>query len=134
MCQSFAYHRQKLLRGKGGRETTHKVQGLLATIHIRKNFFQLMAFQAVGMLEGTHDVLLERLLQLVFLRVGPPAAVLEEELVASDWVIYAFPILDFLSWPIGERVIRRGMMTDAVCNRPRVCENREMINFGGPYR
>ena len=77
-----------------------------------------MAFQAVGMLEGTHDVLLERLLQLVFLRVGPPAAVLEEELVASDWVIYALPILDFLSWPIGERVIRRGMMTDAVGNRP----------------
>lgn len=103
--------------GKGRGKTTHKVQGLLATIHIGKNFFQLMAFQAVGMLEGTHDILLERLLQLVFLRVGPPAAVLEEELVASDRVVYALPILDFLSRPIGERIIRRGMMTDAVGNR-----------------
>jgi len=92
-----------------------------------------MAFQALGMPEGTHDVLLERLLQLVFLRVGPPAAVLEEELEASDRVIYALPILDFLSWPIGERIIRRGMMTDAVGTNQSLRES-EMRNFGGPYR
>jgi len=83
-------------------ENTHKVQGLLATIHIRKNFFQLMALQALGMLERAHHIFLERLPQLVFLRIGPPSAILEEELVAGDGVIYAFPILDFLPCAIGK--------------------------------
>ena len=77
-----------------------------------------MTFQALGMPEGTHDVLLERLLQFVFLRVGPPAAVLEEELETSDRVINALPILNFLSWTIGERIIRGGMMTDAIETKP----------------
>jgi hypothetical protein len=105
------------LREKCG--DTHKVQGLLAAIHVRKNFFQFMAFQALGMLERAHDVLLERLFQLVFLRIGPPAAVLEEELVARDGVIYALPVFDFLPCAVGKRIVRRGMVADAV--RPRQC-------------
>lgn len=81
---------------------THKVQGLLATVHIRKNFFQLMAFQALGVPERTHDILLERLPQLVFLRIGPPTTVLEEELVTSDGIIYTLTIFDLLPWAVGK--------------------------------
>ena len=45
--------------GKERGENTHKVQGLLATIHVGKNFFELMAFQALRMLECAHHILLE---------------------------------------------------------------------------
>ena len=54
------------------------------------------------MLESAHDVLLERLLQLLFLRIGPPPAVLEEEPVAGNGVIDALAIFDLLPWAVGE--------------------------------
>jgi hypothetical protein len=78
-----------------------------------------MAFQALGMLERAHHVLLERFLQFVFLPIGPPAAVLQEELETRDGVVYALPIFDFLSWAVGKRVIRCGMVTDSRSPKPR---------------
>jgi hypothetical protein len=102
-CQIFACGR--VLEARGGRErtkNTHKVQGLLATVHIRKYFFQLMAFHVLRMLKRPHDILLERLLQLFFLPIGPPPAVLEEEPVTGDGVINALTIFDFLPWAVGK--------------------------------
>ena len=54
------------------------------------------------MLESAHDVLLERLLQLLFLRIGPPPLVLEEEPVAGNRVIDALAIFDLLPWAVCE--------------------------------
>jgi hypothetical protein len=114
-CQNFACGR--VLEAPGGRErtrNTHKVQGLFATVHIRKYFFQFMAFQALGMLESPHDILLEQLLQLFFLRIGPPPAVLEEEPVTSNGVIDPLPIFDLLPWAVGKRVVRCGVVTNSI--------------------
>jgi hypothetical protein len=61
-----------------------------------------MTFQALGMLESPHDVLLERLLQLVFFRIGPPPVVLEEEPVTSYGVINALTIFDLLPCAVGK--------------------------------
>ena len=61
-----------------------------------------MTFQALGMLESPHDILLERLLQLVFFRIRPPPAVLEEESVTSNGVIDTFTIFDLLSCAVGK--------------------------------
>jgi hypothetical protein len=70
MYQFFFCPIARVLEAAGKeRGNTHKVQGLLASVYIRKNFFQLMAFQALSMLERAHHVLLERLPQLVFLRI-----------------------------------------------------------------
>jgi hypothetical protein len=98
---------------------THKVQGLLATIHIRKYLFQLMAFQALGMLESAHDILLQRLFQLVFLRIGPPPAVLEEEPITRNGVVNALTIFDFLPLTVGKRVVRCRVVTNSVDPRPK---------------
>jgi len=90
-------------RGKNG--NTHKVQGLLSTVHIGKSFFQLMTFQALSMLERAHHVLLERLLQFVFLRIRPPPALLEEEPVPRNWIIDALTIFNLLTWAVRKGVV-----------------------------
>lgn len=84
------------------RKDTHEVQGLLATVHIRKDLFQLMPFQALRSFEGTHDILLQRIFQLVFVRVGPPPAVIEKEPVPGDRVVDALTIFDLLPCAIGK--------------------------------
>jgi hypothetical protein len=77
-----------------------------------------MAFQAFGMLESAHDVLLERLFQLVFLRLRPPPAILEEESVASDGIVDALTVFDLLPWAVGKRIVRCGVVTDSAFPRP----------------
>lgn len=101
-CQDFCLWQDARSRGRGRTRNTHKVQGLLAAVHIRKYLFQLMTFQALGMLESPHDILLERLLQLVFFRIRPPPAVLEEEPVTSNGVIDALTIFDLLPSAVGK--------------------------------
>jgi hypothetical protein len=88
--------------GWGRTRNTHKVQGLLATIHIRKYFFQLMAFQTLGMLESAHEILLEPVFQLDFLCIRPPPADLEEEPITRNGVINALPIFDLLPLTVGK--------------------------------
>ncbi len=100
---------------EGGRtRNTHKVQGLLAAIHIGKYFFQLMTFQALSMLESAHDILLERVFQLVFLCIGPPPTVLEEEPITRNRVINTLTIFDLLPLTVGKRVVRCRVVTNPV--------------------
>jgi hypothetical protein len=116
------------------RKDTHEIQGLLATVHIGKDFFQFMTFQALGIFEGTHDIFLQRLFQLVFIRVGPPPAVLEKEPVPGYRVIDALTIFDVLSCAIGKRVVRRGVVANAV-GRPETKFAYAMRQGkGAPYR
>ena len=61
-----------------------------------------MTFQALGMLESAHDVFLEPVFQLVFLCTGPPPAVLEEEPITRNGVIYALTIFDLLPLAVGK--------------------------------
>jgi len=101
--------------GRSGRtRNTHKVHGFLAAIHIGKYFFQLMTFQALGMLESAHDILFQPVFQLGFLRIGPPPAVLEKELITRNGVINPFTILDLLPLTVGKRVVRCRVMTNSV--------------------
>jgi hypothetical protein len=81
---------------------THKIQGLLAAVYVRKNFSKFVPFQALCMLESTHDILLERLFELTLLRVGPPPTVFKEELIPCDGIIDALTIFNFLPCTVGK--------------------------------
>ena len=75
------------------------------------------------MLESAHDILLELVLELVLLRIGPPPAVLKEEPEASNGVINALTIFDLLPLTVGKRVVRRRMMTNSVDPRSKLARS-----------
>jgi hypothetical protein len=78
-----------------------------------------MTFQALRMLESAHDILLEPIFQLDFLRIGPPSAVLEEEPITRNGVINALTIFDLLPLTVGKRVVRCRVVTNSVDPRPK---------------
>ncbi len=75
------------------------------------------------MLESAHDILLELVLELVLLRIGPPPAVLKEEPETSNGVINALTIFDLLPLTVGKRVVRRRMMTNSVDPRSKLARS-----------
>ncbi len=75
------------------------------------------------MLESAHDILLELVLELVLLRIGPPPTVLKEEPEASNGVINALTIFDLLPLTVGKRVVRRRMMTNSVDPRSKLARS-----------